>query len=133
LQGCLVLQKTDKINKLVNKLKLDYKAIGERIKAQRLKMEISQEFLAELDGLSVTHSSHIETGNTKVSLPALVKIANALGVTLDDLVCDSLKETKPVFADEIVEMVTDCTSVEIKIITDTIKALKKSLRHRLKE
>jgi len=120
-------------NWLVNELKLDYKAIGERIRAQRLKMEISQEFLAELDGLSVTHSSHIETGKTKVSLPALVQIANALNVTLDDLVCDSVKGTKSVYIDEIGETVIDCTNIEIKVITDTIKALKKSLRHRLRE
>ena len=112
---------------------MDYKAIGERIRAQRLKMEISQEFLAELDGLSVTHSSHVETGKTKVSLPTLVQIANALGVTLDDLVCDSVNGTKPIYIDEIGETVVDCTNVELKIITDTIKALKKSLRHRLKE
>lgn len=29
--------------------------------------------------------SHIETGQTKVSLPALVQVANALNVSLDEM------------------------------------------------
>ncbi len=111
-------------------MELDYKAIGVRIKSARAKINMSQERLAELAGLSITHTSHIETGNTKVSLPALVQIANALSFSLDDLVCDSIVKAKDVFENEIIQQVKDCNEYEIRIISDTIKALKESLRKR---
>ena len=114
-------------------MKLDYKAIGLRIKSARAAMNISQERLAELAGLSITHTSHIETGNTKVSLPALVQIANALGVSLDELVCDSILKSKAVFENEIAKIIDDCDEKEIRVVADMAKALKTSIRERLKD
>jgi transcriptional regulator with XRE-family HTH domain len=80
--------------------------------------------------LSMTHMSHVETGNTKVSLPALLAIANALKVTLDALVYDSLARAKENFEGELLRHTQDCDEYEIRIITDTIKSLKESLRKR---
>jgi len=111
-------------------VKLNYADVGMRIKTERHRKKMSQERLAELAELSITHTSHIETGNTKVSLPALVKIANALGSTLDALVCDSLLMAKDEFENEITREAKDCNEHEIRIIADTIKALKASLRKR---
>ena len=111
-------------------MELDYKTIGQRIKDARARIGMSQERLAELAGLSMTHMSHIETGNTKVSLPALVQVANALNVSLDDLVCDSLDKAKKIFENDITQTVQDCSEQEIRVIADTIIALKSSLRKR---
>ena len=113
-------------------MELDYKAIGQRIKDTRARIGISQERLAELAGLSMTHMSHIETGNTKVSLPALVQIANALNVSLDEIVCDSIQKAKTVFENEIARTVQDCSEQEIRIVADMITALKNSLRNRIR-
>jgi transcriptional regulator with XRE-family HTH domain len=101
-----------------------------RIKAERCRQKMSQERLAESADLSTTHTSHIETGNTKVSLPALIKIANALGTTLDALVCDSLIMARDEFVNDITREAKDCNENEIRIIADTVKALKSSLRKR---
>lgn len=111
-------------------MQLNYTDIGMRIKAERSRQNISQERLAEYAQLSITHTSHIETGNTKVSLPALVKIANALGTTLDALVCDSLIMAKDEFVNDITREAKDCNEHEIRIIADTVRALKTSLRKR---
>ncbi len=111
---------------------LDYKSIGTRIKNLRINQNMTQERLAEFAGLSITHTSHVETGNTKVSLPSLVKIANALGVTLDELVCDSIIKGKAVFENELATTISDCSELEIRIISDMAKALKKSMRERIK-
>ncbi|OLN30113.1 helix-turn-helix domain-containing protein [Desulfosporosinus metallidurans] len=111
-------------------MELNYSDIGTRIKNERIRQNMSQERLAELTGLSNTHTSHVETGNTKVSLPTLVKIANTLSVSLDDLVCDSLIKAKDVFENEITQEVKDCDEYEIRVIADTIKALKETLRKR---
>ena len=48
---------------------LDYYKIGQRIRKFRKAYNLSQEQLAEKVGISTTHMSHIETGNTKLSLP----------------------------------------------------------------
>ena len=54
---------------------MDYVGIGKRIRAQRYKLDLSQEELAEMAGISLVHMSHIETANTKLSLPVLVDLA----------------------------------------------------------
>ena len=46
-------------------MKLDYCAIGMRIKERRMKKEWSQEMLASTVGISNPHMSNIERGKTK--------------------------------------------------------------------
>ena len=46
---------------------MDYFKIGEKIRKYRKAKGYSQEVLAEKVGISITHMSHIETGNTKLS------------------------------------------------------------------
>ncbi|MCR4614905.1 MAG: helix-turn-helix domain-containing protein [Clostridiales bacterium] len=69
---------------------IDYEALGRKIKNARESLKITQEHLAEVVGLSSTHISNIETAHTRVSLPALVMIANELKVSMDELLTDSL-------------------------------------------
>ena len=68
---------------------MDYYAIGQRIRKIRKACGLSQEQLAERVGISTTHMSHIETANTKLSLPVFVTLAEALDVRADDLLYDS--------------------------------------------
>ncbi len=63
-------------------MELDYKAIGKRIKIARIKADLTQERLAEAVAISPTHLSSIETGTTRVSLTAIVNLANALSVPI---------------------------------------------------
>ena len=81
-------------------MKLDYCAIGMRIKERRTKKEWSQEMLASTVGISNPHMSNIERGKTKVSLATLIDIANPLDTTLDALICDNLVKGKAVFDEE---------------------------------
>ena len=68
---------------------MDYYKIGQQIRKIRKAHGISQEELAERVNISTTHMSHIETGNTKLSLQVLVDIAAALEVRTDDLLHDN--------------------------------------------
>jgi len=111
-------------------VELNYNDIGARIKKKRLSLKMTQDTLAEKVNLSTPHMSHIETGNTKVSLPTLLRIANELECSMDELLCDSLKHAPHQFEDEIYLEIIDCSEDEIRIIADTVKALKKSLRRR---
>lgn len=73
---------------------MDYYEIGERIRKMRKAHEFSQEELAEKIGISTTHMSHIETGNTKLSLPVLVAISLALEVQTDDLLFEAANTSR---------------------------------------
>ena len=109
-------------------MELDYKAIGKRVKIARIKADLKQERLAELTGLSPTHISNVETGTTKVSLSAIISIANALGVTADDLLCGSVIHAKVQFERDIAELLEDCDPYEIRMVKDMTEALKETLR-----
>lgn len=109
-------------------MELDYKAIGKRIKIARIKADLTQESLAEIVGISPTHLSNIETGTTRVSLNALIGIANALFVTSDDLLCDNIVAAKVQFEKDIAQLLEDCDTYEIRIMMDMIASLKESLR-----
>lgn len=111
-------------------MELNYNDIGLRIKKFRLGKGMTQDTLAELVNLSTPHMSHIETGHTKVSLPTLLRIANVLECSMDELLCDSLARSHYQFEHEIGREIADCSEEEIRIIADTVKALKTSLRRR---
>lgn len=107
---------------------LDYQAIGRRIRRLRKAQGLTQQTLAERAEQEPSNISHIERGATKLSLPTLVSIANALGVTADELLCDSVAASSTVFQQEAVQLLADCSHAELKIITETIRSLKGSLR-----
>ena len=64
---------------------MDYYKIGQRVRTYRRAKGLSQEALAERAGISVTHMSHIETGNTKLSLSVFLAPVDGLGVSADSL------------------------------------------------
>lgn len=109
-------------------MELDYEAIGKRIKLARLKADMSQEKLADLVEISTAHMSNIETGKTNVSLKVLVCIANALEVSMDDLLCDNVIKAKVQFEKDLAEIIGDCDDHEIRVIRDIAEAAKTSLR-----
>ena len=109
-------------------MELDYKAIGKRIKIARIKADLTQEKLSEMVGVSPTHLSNIETGTTRVSLNAIVSIANALNITSDDLLCDSVIKAKVQFEQDIALVLEDCDEYEIRFLVDLLKCAKSAMR-----
>jgi len=109
-------------------MELDYNSIGIRIKRYRKEKGLTQLALAELSNLEPSNISHIERGATKLSLPTIVKIANALEVSVDDLLCDSISNSFGSYLKTADEILSDCTHTELKIITDMMITLKNTLR-----
>ena len=106
---------------------MDYYKIGQRIRKIRKIQGISQEELAEKVGISVTHMSHIETGNTKMSLSVFAALAHELNVKADELLYDDLNKVRDLNTNEILEILNVSTTQEICILTDILRATKKSL------
>ena len=109
-------------------MELNYKAIGRWIKTARVNAKITQEKLSETAGISPTHLSNIETGTTRVSLNAIVNIANALKITCDDLLCDNVVRAKIQLERDIAFILEDCDEYETRIIRDLAAAAKETLR-----
>ena len=105
---------------------MDYFKIGQQIRRYRKAHGLSQEQLAEQIGISVTHMSHIETGNTKLSLPVLVDIAKTLEIQTDDLLSEKPSERYTSFH-ELTELLEGCSTQHIRIIADVVKATKIAL------
>ena len=109
---------------------MDYKELGKRIKGARLAAGLTQEQLAERIDLSNGHCAHVERGTTKVSLSALVDIANALNTTPDKLLMDNNYQATPHLLEEARVLFEDCDPDEIYVILQAASAIKKSIRIR---
>ena len=68
---------------------IDFKRIGQRVKQARIDKGYTQAELGEIIGCSNNHMSHIETGQTKVSLSLLLKLAYALDTDLNFFLLDT--------------------------------------------
>ena len=108
---------------------INYDDIGNRIRAARIRRGFSQEQPAEAIGVGTAHISHIETGSGTPSVRTLVDIINALECSADELLCMEVAKAQPSFDRWLSELFVDCTVNERKVITDTVIALKKSLRN----
>lgn len=58
--------------------------VGNTLKAIRLEKRFSQRKLAQLAGVTNGHISKIEKNQSDVSVCVLIKITNALGVSMSD-------------------------------------------------
>ncbi len=117
----------------VNVLNLDYGVIGTRIREIRKAKKWTQAVLAEMSGVEPSNISHIERAATKVSLPTLMNIANALEVTLDELVYGNLVKSSHISVGIIEQLLTDCSADELKALAEVIKTTKTVLRSQKSE
>lgn len=104
---------------------IDYKAMGQRIRAKRLELKLTQEKLAEQAEISTSFVGEIERGTSICSLAVLVNIANALDLNLDTLVKGISNENADNAFSEILDTLPkDNKKLYIKLcenIADTLK------------
>lgn len=112
---------------------IDYKSLGSRIKEVRKRIGLTQEQLAERADLSTTHISNIENGNAIPSLQAFVNIVNALSVSSDALLCDTIKNSREIYQSEAQDILDSCRTIEeVRIVTDTMKNTLHTIRKHYK-
>lgn len=84
--------------------------------------------LAEKTGLSVSYVSMIENGRRRVNLDALIRIANILGVTVDELLNGNQMYNPTEYQTDMDLLLADCSNYEKRIIYEMVKAVKTILR-----
>lgn len=62
---------------------LDFKTIGQKIKARRVSLGFTQEYVAEILNVNPSHISNIEGGRSHPSLTVLISIANVFQCSVD--------------------------------------------------
>ena len=107
---------------------INYSLIGIRIKETRNQQGISAEELAELADLSSVYISYIENAKRKPSLESLIKICNALGITLDELLYGNLLYNPTEYQTDIDLLMADCSKNEKRFIYLILSAVKDILR-----
>ena len=108
---------------------IDFKLIGEKIKNIRSEKKITQEELAEIVGLSVGYISNIETAKKKVSLTTIIKISNALDISLNNLLLGSqVTFSNNELTYEFNLLIHDCNRYEKQLILEAAKSEKVALK-----
>lgn len=92
---------------------MDYKKLGERIRAERLRLNLTQAQLAENAGISDTYMGAIERGERSLTLDTLVRLVNRLGVTVDYLLSDSVTNSDANIMEQF-KQVIDCQPLKRK-------------------
>lgn len=107
---------------------VDYVLIGKRIKETRKKMHASQAELAEMTGLSVPYISNIETAYKKASLSSLVSIANAAGISVDELLYGNLNKSDKDYHIDAEILIGSCNRSEKRFVFLLVEAVISILR-----
>ncbi len=111
---------------------MDYITFGRELRKLRQQRGLTQEKLAELVDLSVPYISHLERGTKKPSLVVLTRLAESLGVTVDQLLTGNQVTDKAAYYPEVQEILGDCTTRERAVLTEIVSAAKRSIRaHKL--
>lgn len=108
--------------------RLDYPEIGRQVRRLRRQRGWSQARLAEQADLSDTYISHIERATKQVSLNALLRLAAALEVTLDQLLSGSQPQDTGAYLPELQTLFQDCSLRERRVLLDIAGAVKEVLR-----
>lgn len=103
---------------------VDYLRIGQRIKSARLDQGLNQAELGKLVGCSNNHMSHIEIGQTKVSLSMLLRISYVLKKDLNYFLLDTpYAQRESIFNGEIAMKLEKCNATTLISVSKMIDIL----------
>ena len=97
-------------------------ALGKRIKEARNKLKLTQDALAEKANISNVYLGEIERGTKIPSVPVLVDLAQALNVSADYLLLDSLNSANTIINNEITDKLDKLTPKQRKTALDILNA-----------
>lgn len=107
---------------------VDYYLIGKRIRELRVQNKITQEDLAEQIDLSVSYISYVENGKKKPSLETLIRIANILGVTVDEILAGNQLHNPTDYQTDIDLIMDDFSVNEKRLAFELLKSVHDILR-----
>lgn len=104
-------------------------ATGKRISSIRKAKGITQVELSRMINCSPVYLSNLENGTKNISICLLMDLVDALEVSPNDLLHDSVKKAQPVYLEKILECLADCDENELITCLNMIRTLTISLKH----
>ena len=102
---------------------LVFNTIGAKIRETRLTKKLTQETLASIVDVNISHISNIENNNVKVSLTLLVSIANALDTTVDYLLGNEYNQKDSASNNELFHVISNMDSSKKETLLRIAKVL----------
>jgi len=103
------------------KNEINYEEIGNRIRLEREKFDMTREKLAELLNLSPYFLGQIERGERKMSINTLINISECLHISIDYLFFEQVKTNTN--NNVLHSLINKCSEKEINVIEGLIKLL----------
>lgn len=102
---------------------MDYTFLGRRIREERLRLNLTQEHLAEDINISTAYLGQIERGERNITLDKLIPLAERLGVSVDFLLSDYIHPNDDASLALIRQFLDGRTDTEKELVVNMIKLL----------
>jgi len=102
---------------------IDYKELGKRIRSERRRQDLTQEKLAEMADISDSFMGHIERGGRTLSIETLAKLANALDMSIEYIICGEYSYEPDMLPEEIHDALNRMSGSQRKIFLSIMKTL----------
>lgn len=102
---------------------MDYTFLGKRIREERLRLNLTQEHLAEDINISTAYLGQIERGERHITLDKLIPLAERLGVSVDFLLSDYIHPNDDASLALIRQFLDGRTDTEKELVVNMIKLL----------
>ncbi len=100
---------------------IDFKALGNKLREIRNSKGLTQEYVATIANVNVSHISNIENNRVKISLQTLMLVCNALDVTIDFVLSKEYAPTTSVLDNEILKELNSC---DVKLKEQILQIIK---------
>ena len=100
---------------------VNYREVGERIRTEREKIQISREKFAEILELSPFFIGQIERGERKMSISTLINVSECLCISIDYLIFGEVYKVEE--SSGLQYLISNCSSRQIKAIEEITKTI----------
>ena len=101
--------------------KINYREIGDKIRIEREKFDISREKFAELLNLSPFFVGQIERGERKMSISTLINVSECLHISIDYLIFGEVHKVQE--HNSLQYLINKCSEKEAKVIEEITKVI----------
>ncbi|WP_326512259.1 helix-turn-helix transcriptional regulator [Clostridium intestinale] len=102
---------------------MDYKALGKRIREERLKLNLTQEQLSESIDISNSYMGQIERGERSLTIDKLIRLSKRLGVTIDYLLQEYVNVNNDTFLNQVTQLMDGRNLKEKQMALDVLKIM----------
>jgi len=100
---------------------IDYVKIGNRIRIEREKFDMTRENLSEILNISPYFLGQLERGERKMSINTLINLSECLHISIDYLFFEKVSTNTS--TDVLHSLINKCSEKEIKVIEGLIKLI----------